>query len=215
MRKYLVGSAAACGLIVACVAPVSAADLGARAPVVAAPLFSWTGLYLGVHAGYGWGDIGSLSPDGGFGGGQIGYNFQTGNVVFGIEFDGAWADISESATGTVFGIPATASYSVDGLLSLRGRIGFTPGTGNVLLYATGGAGWGHGDLSGTSLGVTVSGTNWHSGWTAGAGVEWAFAPKWSAKLEYLHYGLGGATYFGIPSTDLDVDTVKVGLNYHF
>jgi outer membrane immunogenic protein len=65
----------------------------------------------------------------------------------------------------------------------------------------------------------VSGNTWHSGWAAGTGVEWAFQPNWSAKVEYIHYGLEGTTPLnavGVVTTrGLDIDTVKVGVNYLF
>ena len=77
-------------------------------------------------------------------------------------------------------------------------------------------GWGHGKITGTALGVSVSGDAWHSGWSAGGGAEWAFLPNVSAKIEYIHYGFDSATYFGVVNSGkIDVDTVKVGLNYLF
>ncbi len=91
--------------------PALAADLGRPPPLKAAPLlpvFSWTGLYLGVHGGYGWSSsdvfgLGVLNNlKGGFAGGQIGYNYQINNFVLGIEGDGAWADISQSFDGLTF-----------------------------------------------------------------------------------------------------------------
>ena len=97
--------------------PALAADLGRPPPLKAAPLlpvFSWTGLYLGVHGGYGWSSsdvfgLGVLNNlKGGFAGGQIGYNYQINNFVLGIEGDGAWADISQSFDGLTFKFDALA-----------------------------------------------------------------------------------------------------------
>jgi outer membrane immunogenic protein len=197
------------------VGPAFAADLPVKAPRAAplVPVFSWTGFYLGVHGGYGWSTTDGLDLKGGFGGGQIGYNYQVNNFVFGIEGDGAWADISQTFTGVAFGIPVSATITDNALASLRGRLGVT--FGNALLYGTAGGGWGDIKISGTALGVTVSDSAWHSGWTAGGGIEWAFQPNWTAKLEYLHYGLGSATQFNIDTGKIDIDTIKVGINYLF
>jgi len=197
--------------------PAFAADLPAKAVKAAPPpmpVFSWTGLYIGAHGGYGWSTSQGLDLKGGFGGGQIGYNHQIGNFVLGIEGDGAGGDISQTVNGIAFGIPVSATVGFNALASLRGRLGIA--AGNVLFYGTGGGGWAHGEISGTALGRTVSDNQWHNGWTAGAGVEWAFQPKWSAKVEYLRYGLSSATYFGLLDTGkIDVNTVKAGVNYHF
>jgi outer membrane immunogenic protein len=195
--------------------PALAADLGTRPPAYKAaplaPVFTWTGFYLGVHGGYGWSSsdvfgIGVFdSLKGGFAGGQIGYNYQINNFVLGIEGDGAWADISQSFDG--------ANFKFDALASLRGRLGVA--YGNALLYGTAGGGWAHGKFD--ILGLSDS--QWQSGWTAGAGIEYAFQPNWTGKVEYLHYGLSSATYFsslgGAASGKVDVDTIKVGINYLF
>jgi len=186
--------------------PALAADLGRPPPLKAAPLapvFTWTGFYLGVHGGYGWSTSDGLDLKGGFGGGQVGYNYQINNFVLGIEGDIAWADISETDT---FGL-ISATLKIDTLASLRGRLGVA--FGNTLLYGTGGGGWGNFKASVSVPGFAISGSQWESGWTAGAGVEYAFAPNWSAKVEYLHYG------FDIDSTTVGVDTIKAGINYRF
>lgn len=191
--------------------PALAADLNRPPPVKApafVPVFSWTGLYLGVHGGYGWSNSQGLDLKGGFGGGQIGYNYQINNFVLGIEGDGAWADISQSSAF----LPDT-SFRFNALASLRGRLGVT--FGNALFYGTAGAGWAHGKLDIVGFSDSV----WHSGWTAGAGLEYAFTPNWTGKVEYLHYGLDSATYtfpgLLVDSGKLDVDTIKVGINYLF
>jgi outer membrane immunogenic protein len=200
--------------------PALAADLG-KPPVYKAPpplpIFSWTGFYLGAHGGYGWSNSQGLDLKGGFGGGQIGYNYQINNFVFGIEGDGAGGDISQTVNDIVIGVPFSGTFSFNALASLRGRLGVT--YNNVLFYGTGGAGWGHGKLSVDVPGLTVSDSQWHTGWTAGAGIEYAFQPNWSAKVEYLHYGFDSASYtFPVgtfASGNVDVDTIKVGINYLF
>src|SRR6266446_6906065 len=121
--------------------PALAADLGKPPPAYKAaplaPVFTWTGFYLGV------------------GGGQIGYNYQMNNFVLGIEGDGAWADISQSFDG--------ANFKFDALASLRGRLGVA--FGNALLYGTAGGGWAHSKLSLSDPFVEISDSRWLSGWT--------------------------------------------------
>jgi outer membrane immunogenic protein len=123
--------------------------------------------------------------------------------VWGIEGDAAWADISETFLGLV-------SVKFDTLASVRGRFGIA--YVSALFYGTGGGGWGHFKVS---VGP-FSDSTWLSGWTAGAGIEYAFMPNWSAKVEYLHYGFGSETFFGaLSSGNLDVNTIKAGINYRF
>jgi outer membrane immunogenic protein len=192
----------------------AAADLAVKAPPMLPIPLTWTGLYIGAHGGFGWTTTDGLDARGGFGGGQMGYNFQTGNFVFGIEADIAGSDISQTVNGDVLGVPFTATFRNDALASLRGRAGIAWNT--WLFYGTAGGGWGHNKISVDTVGVALSSDAWQSGWSAGAGIEWAFSPSWSAKVEYLHYGLGSADFFGtLPSGNIDIDTVKVGINYHF
>jgi outer membrane immunogenic protein len=214
MNKVILGTVAAAALAAASQAAF-AADVNAPAFLsTQPPTFSWARLYIGADAGYGWATAPGLDAQGGVGGVQIGYNFQTGNFVFGIEGDGALADISQTLSGVAFGVPLSATFTNDTLVSLRGRFGLA--LSNVLFYATGGGGWGHGKITGTSLGVTVSGDAWHSGWSGGGGIEWAIKPDWSTKVEYIHYGFGSASYFGVANSGkIDVDTVKIGINYLF
>jgi len=193
--------------------PAFGADVGTKAPAYRAlplaPVFSWTGFYVGVHGGYGWSDSQGLDLKGGFGGGQAGYNYQINNFVWGIEGDIAGADISETDT---FG-PLSVKVSFDTLASLRGRFGVA--YGNALFYGTAGAGWGHFKVSASAFGFSASDSVTLSGWTVGAGIEYAFLPNWSAKVEYLHYGFGSENFVGIPTGDLDVNTIKAGINYRF
>jgi outer membrane immunogenic protein len=206
MRKLAIASIAVVSLTNA----VAAADLAVKAPPMTVVPFTWTGAYAGAHGGYGWSTSGGLDAKGGFGGGQIGYNVQTGTIVLGIEGDIAGGDISQ----TLFGIPFTTAFTNDTLASLRGRAGLAYNT--WLFYGTVGGGWAHDKISGNIGGIPFSSDGWLSGWSAGAGVEWALAPNWSAKFEYLHYGLGTANSFGtVPSGKIDIDTLKIGINYLF
>jgi outer membrane immunogenic protein len=205
------------GIISVAIASLAGAAAAADLPVKAPPdqpapptflPFTWTGAYVGANGGYGW-TSGGFDATGGFGGGQIGYNFQTGSLVLGIEGDVAGSDISQ--TFTVQGVPFT--FTNDTLASLRGRAGLA--YNSWLFYGTIGSGWGHEKLSGATLAGPSS--QWLSGWTAGAGVEWSFAPNWSTKFEYQHYGLGTApnSFGAVPAGKVDIDTLKIGINYLF
>jgi len=194
--------------------PALAADLGRPAPVYKAPpppvVFSWTGFYIGAHGGYGWATNDGLDMKGGFGGGQVGYNYQINNFVLGLEGDFAGADISQSVSGIdpTTGAPVSAKVSFNSLASARGRLGIA--FGNALIYGTGGGGWADVKASISSpLFGTLSGSKWESGWTAGAGIEYAIQPNWSVKLEYLRYGID------VESVKVDIDTIKAGINYRF
>ncbi|MCK1360103.1 outer membrane protein [Bradyrhizobium sp. 199] len=222
MKKVWLASAC----LFALAAPASAADLAAR-PYTKAPIapmasvYNWTGFYLGIVGGGAW-ENGSGDPrmKGGFVGGTAGYNWQTGNVVFGLEADGAWADVSASAAGAVFvpgigAVPASVSSKTDAMGTVRGRIGWA--VNNVLFYGTGGYAWIDNKITATLGAASVSDSKFHSGWTVGAGVEAFFAPQWSVKGEYLYRSLGGETYFSgaVPTGTLNFHTVQVGVNYHF
>jgi outer membrane immunogenic protein len=211
MRRLGIASIAIASLT----SPVAAADLPVKAPQAVFLPFTWTGPYAGAFGGYGWSTSGGLDAKGGFGGGQVGYNFQTGSLVLGIEGDIAGGDISQTAQAVnVFGIPFTTAFTNDALASLRARAGLAYNT--WLFYGTAGGGWGHDKISGNLGGIPFSGEGWLSGWSAGAGVEWSFAPNWSTKFEYLHYGLGAPNSFGtVPTGKVDIDTLKIGINYLF
>ena len=190
----------------------------------------WFGSYVGLHGGYGWGrsnvvdaeipttpaDTSSLSPAGGFGGTQTGYNWHIApSWVFGLESETSYGILSQSGFSSPYGF--AVNTKVDWFGSERTRLGFLA-TPNVLLYGTGGLGWAHVKFSDTGLGVDIgSFDQYRIGWTGGGGLEWAFGPQWSAKLEYLYSNLG--TYqdtFGIAqkTSTLTLNTVKVGLEYH-
>lgn len=175
--------------------------------------YFWNGLYLGGHGGWGWTSTKGLNAEGVFGGGQIGYNYQTGNFVLGVEGDGSFANItSPILSNPIFGLP-DVGYRDDGLASVRARFGVA--MNGLLFYGTAGGGWVHAKGS-TVLGVTVSEQAWKSGYAAGAGVEWGFMPNWSVKVEYLHFGVGSTTYFSTFNTgNVNVETFKIGVNYLF
>lgn len=200
-------------LVLSAFAPAMAADMAARAPYVKAPppvaYTNWTGFYIGGFGGYASENSGNPKMEGGFAGGTIGYNWQAGNIVYGLEADGGWADVDASATA--FG--TTVKSKTDALGTVRGRFGFA--VDKVLFYGTGGYAWIDNKISVSTLGLTASQSNFHSGWTVGAGIEAFIAPQWSIKGEYLYRSLSGETYFGVPTGDLNLHTVQFGVNYHF
>ncbi|MDE2378446.1 outer membrane beta-barrel protein [Bradyrhizobium sp.] len=229
MKKLAITIAALTASTVA----ASAADMAPRytkaPPPVPAVVYNWTGFYIGVNGGGGWGrqrwQYAGAAVDtnhdisGGLAGGQVGYNWQAGAWVFGLEADGDWADINGSAA-----CPNAAfvcATNVRTLASFRGRLGYAAGP--VLFYGTGGAGFADARYSATAPGgpnFFYSSDRW--GYAAGAGIEWGFMPNWSAKFEYMHYGFGTWTapagaLSALSSADLrlDIDTFKVGINYRF
>jgi outer membrane immunogenic protein len=164
---------------------------------------------------------GHYQVGGGLIGGTLGYNWQRGRWVFGIESDYAWADVAGrlSACGSNSATPHPCGTNLDSLGTFRGRIGYAVGaTGSLLPYLTGGAAYGN--VRGWDSLTPANGSSARLGWAAGAGVEAMITPQWTAKLEYLHADFGGSQLFeivpGVPETvDLRIDSVRVGVNYRF
>ena len=245
MRK-LFHATAALSVLLAMSMAANAADVYARPryapppPVYAPPPFSWTGFYLGGNIGGAWanrdvtdtfflGDFGNGNNNGVFiGGGQVGYNWQVGYAVLGIEadFDGA---ANNNNTRTVGIVQVTSNNRW--ITTLAARFGLT--NGPWLFYGKAGGGWvGSEDFTVTNLTTGASFTasnNSNSGFLVGAGIEWAFAPNWSAKLEYNYLGLDDRT-FVVPAgtvpplflagetftqSNRNIQMVKVGINYRF
>jgi outer membrane immunogenic protein len=215
----------ALGLLACAAYPAAAADLPRSAPAyrapVMAPIFNWTGFYLGVYGGYAFGSGSTSGFDGGLAGGTIGYNWQAAGSpwVFGIEADGGWTIFGDSASATVGGVSVSVFSEAQATATLRGRLGYA--WERTMLYVTGGGAWARNEIG---LNVAVAGvgaagisdTQNHFGFAVGGGFGQAFAPNWSAKVEYLYLGLGSETYFGaVNSGDIDVHTIKAGLNYRF
>jgi outer membrane immunogenic protein len=212
MKKVLLTTV---GLVALSMAPALAADLPARAytkaPPAVAPLPTWTGFYIGAMGGWGKEDTDNLAMSGGFAGGTLGYNWQTGPVVFGVAADAAWADIK--ASNSLLGV--TASAKIQDMGTVRGRIGYA--FDQVLFYGTGGYAWADTKLSASGLGASISDSKVLSGWTAGGGIEAMFAPHWSVKGEYLYRSFSGDTFFNgaVTTGTLKVNSFQVGVNYHF
>ena len=226
---------------VAATSIASAADMAPRytkAPPPVVEVWNWTGFYIGGNAGYSWGrgdsDVsyfstvtglpiapapGSITSagfnmNGAIAGGQIGYNWQSNNWVFGLEADAQWSDekgrasylcaataiggpclpgltfLPAGATGTVL----TLDQHLEWFGTVRGRVGFLA-TPKVLFYGTGGLAYGSikstgaiAGFNGNGVAVAAIGTtsDVRLGWTLGAGVEGKITNNWSAKLEYLY-----------------------------
>ena len=223
MTKLLLATTA----LVALATAASAADLAPRSYTKAAPIavgYNWSGFYAGVMGGYGWSDrvridgfvINSNDLKGGFGGGTIGYNWQTpgSNWLWGLEVDAAGGDLKDRATLGGF----VLEDKIRAFGSVTGRVGVT--TGPALFYAKGGYAWADNQVSLTLPGiVTVSESKTHSGWTVGGGLEYMVWQNWSLKGEYMYADYGNGRYgdatSGFTDLSLTTHTVKGGINYHF
>ena len=220
-------------MVLTAASAASAADMSVpRPPMQAAffaPPFTWTGFYVGANVGGGWASstlndsftgasLGN-STSGFVGGGQLGYNYQMGNFVLGAEwtFDGT----SLNASRTVGALQGTAN--TNWMTTVAARFGFA--ANNWLYYGKAGGGWANNSATLTNLnnGAQVSSSNTNGGWLVGAGVEWAFSPHWSTRIEYNYLGLNtwnaNSTIFA-PNADRfsvnrNIQTVLVGLNYRF
>jgi len=277
-----------------------AADMAVKAPPIAAPVWNWTGFYVGFNVGGAWtgnNDVNSVGTpifanplvpgttafvlansvtgvttniplgrgSGFIGGAQAGYDWQFKSGVVGIEADIQGLSARQSSALVLTTVPLTlapgnsvnsslsATNNVDWLGTVRGRLGLLAKP-SLLLYATGGLAYGDVRSSTTinqalvgpstatvnaPYGSVASNSQTRAGWAAGVGGEWKFAPKWSAKIEYLHYDLGTVSYGGtlsnvvvppggvVPtggvfytlgatsSTRFSGDIVRVGVNYSF
>lgn len=224
MKAFLFSSTAALAMI-GVVAAASAADMRppppppTRAPVLV-PAYNWTGFYLGINGGYGFGRStwdglpASFDVKGGMAGGQLGYNWQFGQFVYGVEGDGDWTDLRGKANRADCNVECQTRN--DFLATARGRLGIA--ADRWLPYVTGGLAVG--DIKATVPGLNgIDKTN--AGWTAGGGLEFALSGNWTAKAEYLYVDLGHAgcsVDCGLPSGNnvgLTTNVVRGGLNYRF
>jgi outer membrane immunogenic protein len=218
MRRILF---ATIGLLGLAATNAVAADLPRGMPPTKAPVFvpgySWTGFYLGVNGGGGFGrsDWSGFANDTDLSGGMVGvtagYNWQSGQWVFGLEGDIDWANIKGDFTNAL--CPTGCEVKNTWLGTGRGRLGYA--WDRWMPYVTGGVAFG--EVKATQNGVgTVSDTN--VGWTVGAGIEGAIAGNWTAKLEYLYVDLGDiscAGCFAASNVDFRTHVVRAGLNWRF
>jgi outer membrane immunogenic protein len=242
MKRILAGAA-----LLGTAVSAQAADMPVKAPFLKAPVamvYDWTGFYIGVNAGVGIGrdytrlaipaglsfEASYLNPQGGVGGGQIGYNWQVPNsllgaLVFGVEADIQGTGMRDNFSCLIGCLPAqnlNFNQRLDWFGTVRGRVGIA--TGPVLTYVT--AGWAYGSVK-TTLTETVGTTGTFTssqnrgGWTWGSGVEASLGGNWTGKIEYLWIDLGDRLDTGIAlngfgqamSTDIREQIFRVGLNY--
>jgi outer membrane immunogenic protein len=195
-----------------------------KAPAYVGPSYvNWSGFYVGINGGYQWGKTTfsgngadfSTSPDGWLAGGTLGYNFQPGTWVWGLEGDFDWSDLNGTQASISCGGNCTIKNTWLGTARLR--LGYA-GWNNWLPYITGGLAYGS-VYAGNNFGSV---TRTKAGWTAGAGVEWALLSNWSAKIEYLYVDLGsadcGTAICTLPANETanyTANIARVGLNYRF
>jgi outer membrane immunogenic protein len=187
-------------------------------PVVA--YYNWTGFYVGLNAGYGFGtskwsdtvSAASVKPKGGLFGGTLGYNYQVGSVVWGLEGDIDWSGVKGS---TACAPLSTCEVTNRWLSTFRGRLGYA--FDRWLPYLTVGGAYGSVKATETSGGLVASVSKNQLGWTGGVGVEYAFLGNWTAKLEYLYVDLGKFDDGVAPVTTVTFkeNIVRAGLNYKF
>jgi len=248
MKKALLGAVT----LAVMGAPAFAADLPARtyappakAPAMVAQIYDWSGFYIGLNAGGGWNrscwtntalfgvtlpstSEGCLTGSGGTAGGQVGYRWQSDNWVFGIEAQGNWADFDGTAASLAFPF-VTNQMKVDAFGLFTGQVGYA--WNNALFYLKGGAALTDNKYAGivTATGLqlgTANDTRW--GGTVGVGIEYGFAPNWSAAVEYDHLFMAtqNVGFTGVApgnlglatrndSIDQNIDMVTARVNYRF
>ena len=202
MKKIASGCLIAAALAAA---PAYAADMSRSYPAPAPySAFSWAGVYLGANVGYQWGSVANsgADPNGFLGGLQLGYNWQSGYIVYGVETDAQLTGADDTSAGVKFSNPWFGTT--------RGRLGVA--VNNMLFYGTGGLAYGGGRAEWRGISETHS----HFGWTVGAGAEVGLTPNWSAKVEYLFVNLADERY---ALTGLDHDfansLLRFGFNFRF
>jgi outer membrane immunogenic protein len=254
--RYLASITAAVGLA-ACATAATAADLAVRRPLPPPPtaVWSWTGFYLGGHVGAGWGTteaevnsitvtgaglvplnlanaaipIGQNQTNGFLGGVQGGFNWQVASwAVIGVEADVSWSDIKGTSSCIVI---FNCRTNHDWLATAAGRFGVT--YDRALFYVKGGAAWAQSEYSASLalpgvVSVNLTNDKTRVGALFGTGIEYAFLPNWSAKVEYNYIDFGTETYnFPLtvvaPAATVNFGTgiherlhlVKAGLNFRF
>jgi outer membrane immunogenic protein len=233
MKKTL---AAATVAVLGVAGAANAADIYSQGglkdvPYVAAP--TWTGFYVGANVGGAWANLKeTLGADitgqgfswdnygtGVIGGGQVGYNYQTGAFVFGLEADFGGIGLSHShllVPDSRFSSRDNSGFYAD----VTGRLGYAAGP--ALFYAKGGWAYFDGEVSYRDSAVPANnGTHTGvDGWTVGGGIEYKLSPAWGLKGEYQYFDFGATDLkpfngTGTVSADLTVNVAKVGVNYYF
>ena len=244
MRRFVVVGAGLLSII-ATSGAASGADLAARpyskAPPIAAAAYDWSGFYVGVNAGGGWSQecftitnnagvpVGPASEgchtaNGGLVGGEIGYRWQTGSWIFGLEAQGDWANLKGSNSSLTAIIPASNQTKVNAIGLFSGQIGYA--WNNVLWYVKGGAAVADDRYTTyfNATGVVIyQASETRVGGAVGTGIEVGFAPNWSVGLEYDHLFMGTRNIAFQPiaavtrSDDIKqgIDMATIRLNYRF
>jgi outer membrane immunogenic protein len=234
MRGTLVAAAA---IVVAATGYGHAADFPAPSlpPPLPAAVYNWTGVYLGINGGFGtgnsnWSDgivgtTGSFPISGYLIGGTAGFNYQIGEYVFGVEGDGDWTNLNGNSGSTCGAITAVLTPPVgcqtqsQWLATVRGRVGYA--FDRILLYGTAGAAFGN-----IQTGLNPPSTfdsSVEAGWAVGAGLEFAFAQSWTAKVEYLFVDLPNAACTTVGNcagaagsiVSFNESVIRAGLNFKF
>src|ERR1700749_5074703 len=210
MKKFLLGTVGLVALGLAA-GPASAADLAARpvytkAPPMMQAVYDWSGFYIGINGG--WANahdrrsdpagllLGDYDTNGGTIGGQVGYRWQTGPWVFGLEAQGNWADLTGNTPNLVLGGGTTIRSKMDAFGLFTGQVGYA--WNNVLLYAKGGAAGTDRNYFFATPGFFSASTGYDTRWspTVGAGLEYGFAPHWSIGGGYNHiFEIGTARHW--------------------
>jgi outer membrane immunogenic protein len=215
MKRILLSGVAMAALI----GSAAAADIQRRvetvtkAPAYVAPIYNWTGPYVGINAGGGWTRssfgapfAGDIRTTGGLVGATLGYNWQAGTLVYGLEGDIDWTNLRGSTACGATSCDVRNSW----LATVRGRLGLA--MDRFMPYVTGGAAFG--DIR-TSVAGVGTGSTTKAGWTLGAGVEFAVAQPWTVKLEYLYADLGRGGGVGGSDASFRANILRAGLNYRF
>ena len=241
MTALLVSSA--CGAVAA---DFPAVPRSAPSSHVPSPVYNWTGLYIGGNIGGGWADArsdfrvagaplfasASTNLSGVLGGAQLGGNWQTGSVVYGLETDFQFSAVDGDITApncppAVCGVAVSARYSQEmpWFGTVRGRVGYAQDT--WMVYATGGYAYARFEAEASAraggLSAAVSRSETRSGWTLGGGVELGLSPHWSVKVEYLYLDFGSQNrtwrFTGLPAiterSKVQENLVRAGVNYRF
>jgi len=229
-RILLIGA-----LALATSVPALAADLPLPAPaaapaayVPAPPILTWTGFYIGLNAGGGFGSSHWATPvgavthfqvDGLMAGGQIGGNYQIGEFVIGAEGDIDWQNLRDAQPGGICTPAVVGGCAVAStwLATIRGRVGYAPQ--RILYYVTGGGAFTNVK---PSTGALPYGGGTEAGWTVGAGIEYAMTYNWSVKAEYLYAsfqnatcGVGSCGVLAPATVSFNENVVRLGVNYKF
>lgn len=223
-----------------------AADLPAQTYTKAPPMmaaYDWSGFYVGANGGYGsssncWAlnQVGTVSlgtvPDGchdatgGVAGGQVGYRWQTGVLVAGLEGQGNWADLRGSSLSAALGSTVTNQTKIDAFSLFTGQFGYA--WNNTLLYVKSGLAVTDNKYQGITTATATAfdaASETRVGYSAGVGLEYGFTPNWSLAVEYDHFfmfnsannlnTIGTSALSRVESNQQDVDLVTARLNYHF